>query len=156
MAGPGAAKDGPTRVAIELDMSPPKKKRKGSRGPSAREAEMMADPTGRGIPPAEVLRMMAGGYKAREPAVKRAVESGEMEPLARYEHGRGGGPEKGNVLYGTQDSKYNLDPKLRKHMADTYHQPSHTKTMTPYSDEDRAKYPYSAKEAKDEARAPKE
>tara|TARA_R110000787_G_scaffold55641_11_gene128398 strand:- start:774 stop:1490 length:717 start_codon:yes stop_codon:yes gene_type:complete len=146
MAGPGAAKDGPTRVAIELDMSPPKKKRKGSRGLSAREAEMFADPTpGSGIPPAEFIRMMAGGYKKRRPTIKRAVESGEMEPLARYEHGRGGGPEEGNIVFGERDSKYNLDPKLRKHMAEKYRQPSHAKKMTPYSDKDRVEYPYGAK-----------
>ena len=146
MAGPGAAKDGPTRVAIELDMSPPKKKRKGSRGPSAREAEMMADSTGRGIPPAEFIRMMETGWRKREPAIKRAVESGEMEPLARYDHGRGGGPEEANITYGPQDSKYNLDPKLRKHMADTYNQPRHTKRMTPWTGKERADYPGLAKD----------
>ena len=129
----------------EGEDKPAKKKRKGSPGPSDRELAMYDDPTGRGIPPAEVIRMMAGGYKKRIPAVEIAVSSGEMEPLVGYAHGRGGGPEVGNIEHGKQDSKYNVDPKLRKRMSEEYEQPAFTKIMKPWVGKERADYPYLAK-----------
>jgi hypothetical protein len=118
--------------------------KKPSPGPSAREAATMAE--GYGIPPAEFIRMMETGWRKREPAIEIAVSSGEMEPLARYEHGRGGGPEEGNITYGRQDSEYQLDPKLRKEMSDEYRQPSHTKRMTPWVGKERADWPGLAKD----------